>query len=234
MPGERERVTRQGESHRGYDSGSFIPGARFRFLTPAYDSLCRALGLGEALRHFQVGLIADLAPRRILDVGCGTGELVAAVLARLPGASVTGIDPDEHALRLARRKLDGRALDARLLPGRAESLPFDDGSFDLVVSSLMLHHLGSATKLEALREWRRVIAPGGALLLVDFGVPRRRWLRALLWPLRFHILEEQADNFRGRVPGMLSQAGFAFEEAGVYRSVVIAYLGRRVLSRSHP
>ncbi len=112
------------------------------------------------------------------------------------------------------------------MEGRAESLPFPDASFDLVLSSLMLHHLDTATKGRALEEWRRVLAPRGLLLLVDFGVPRSLLTKVLFWPLRFHMFEEQADNFRGRVPEMLLAAGFAFEEAGVYGSVVVAYRAR--------
>jgi ubiquinone/menaquinone biosynthesis C-methylase UbiE len=88
----------------------------------------------------------------------------------------------------------------------------------------MLHHLDRATKLLALREWRRVLAPGGRLVLVDFGVPRSRLAWLLLWPLRFDLFEEQSDNFRGRVPGLLRAAGFGFEEVGVYRSAIVAYV----------
>jgi hypothetical protein len=71
----------------------------------------------------------------------------------------------------------------------------------------------------------RARAPRRALL-VDLGVPRSLAARILLWPLRFHILEEQADNLRGVVPGMLRSAGFVFDEVGVYGSVVVAYRAR--------
>ncbi|HEY6005460.1 MAG TPA: HD domain-containing phosphohydrolase [Anaeromyxobacter sp.] len=233
----------RGRTGRGGDVAGAVPGAgredlippaRFRLLTPAYDLFCRALGLGAALRRFEMELVARLPHERVLDVGCGTGELLAAMASALPGSHLTGLDPDRDALRLARRKLDGRGPDARLVSARAESLPFEDRTFDLVVSSLMLHHLDSDTKVRALREWGRVLAPGGAILLVDLGVPRKRWLRLLLWPLRFRILEEQADNFLGRIPGLLAQARLAFEEVGVYRSAVVAYVAHpsRPLSRA--
>ncbi len=205
----------------------FIPPLRFRALTPIYDFACRALGLGDALRRFEIALLSEVSPRRILEVGCGTGELLRFVVDRFPAGELTGLDPDVGALRRAKRKLDAAGVRAELVRGRAESLPFVDGSFDLVLSSLMLHHLESQTKARALSEWRRVLDGKGLLLLVDLGVPRSPLTRLLLWPLRFHILEEQADNFRGRVPDMLRSAGFAFEEAGVYGSVVVAYRARR-------
>lgn len=204
----------------------FIPPLRLRSLTPIYDVACRAMGLGDRLRRFEVGLLAGLSPRRILEVGCGTGELLRFAGDRFPDASLTGLDPDADALARARRKLQAAGRTAELVTGYAQSLPFPDASFDLVLSSLMLHHLDSETKVRALAEWRRVLDPAGSLLLVDFGVPRSLLAKILLWPLRFEILEEQADNFRGRVPGMLTAAGLAFEEVGVYGSVVVAYRAR--------
>jgi ubiquinone/menaquinone biosynthesis C-methylase UbiE len=211
----------------GMPERSFIPPLRFPSLTPIYDVACRVVGLGERLRRFEIALLADASPRRILEVGCGTGELLRYAGARFPRAALTGLDPDATALERARRKLEEAGRSADVVQGRAESLPFPDASFDLVLSSLMLHHLETATKVRALTEWRRVLDHRGLLLLVDLGVPRSFLTKILLWPLRYPILEEQADNFRGRVPSMLRAAGFAFEEAGVYGSVVVAYHARR-------
>lgn len=205
-------------------ASDFIPGARFRFLTPLYDGLCSLVGLGRKLRRFELSLLEGTAPHSVLEVGCGTGELLAGVAARFPGAEVMGLDADPVALAIAARKLEGRRLTVRLVHGRAESLPFRDASFDLVLSSLMLHHLPAASKVAALREWRRVLSPSGALLLVDFG-RAHSWLpRAATWPLR--PFEHVADNLRGRIPWMLEQAGFAYEEVGTYGAVVIAIRAR--------
>ncbi len=205
----------------------FIPPIRFRALTPVYDLACRAMGLGDRFRRFEIALLPDAAPQRILEIGCGTGELLRFVAVRFPQAALTGLDPDAEALAAARRKLVRAGAPAQLVTGHAQSLPFPDDSFDLVLSSLMLHHLQTPVKARALAEWHRVLEPRGLLLLVDFGVPRSLLAKVLLWPLRFPILEEQADNFRGRVPEMLRSAGFVFEEAGVYGSVVVGYRARR-------
>lgn len=205
-----------------------IPAARFRALTPLYDLLCRAFGLGAALRRFELTCLDPLTFSRALDVGCGTGELLRFVAAARPTTSFVGVDADPDVLAIAGKKLEGVEPRVRLMQARAEALPFPDASFDLVISSMMLHHLDTEAKARALGEWHRVLAPGGALLLVDFGVPRRRWLKIALWPLRYSIFEEQADNLRGRVPGMLSETGFAFAEVGVYRSVIVAYTARPI------
>ena len=206
---------------------SFVPAARFSSLTPVYDLACRLIGLGARFRAFERTLLEDTPVRRVLEVGCGTGELLVELARRYPGAEVVGLDPDPAALGIARRKLEGARLPARLDQGLAATLPYPDASFDLVVSSLMLHHLDTSNKLRMLRECRRVLTGRGQLVLVDFGQPRNRIARWLTWPLRFRIFEEQADNFRGRVPGLMTEAELAFEVVGTYGPVVVAYRARR-------
>lgn len=203
----------------------YVPALRYHWLTPVYDLACRAMGLGERLRRFEVGLLDDLEPRLILEVGCGTGELLRFVARRFPKALLTGLDADPQVLERARGKLAQQGIPATLVPGLAQELPFQTGTFDLVLSSLMLHHLDTESKLRALRDWRRVLAPGGTLVLVDFGRPTSLPVRAITWPLRFHILEEQGDNFRGRVPGMLKDAGFHPKVAGTHGPLVTAWRG---------
>ncbi|MHB8875219.1 MAG: class I SAM-dependent methyltransferase [Myxococcaceae bacterium] len=198
----------------------FIPAFGHRRLTPHYDALCRLIGFGDRLRRFEVGLVEGLSPRRILEVGCGTAELTLALARRFPSAEVVGLDVDPEVLAIAQKKLEPEGGRAQVVPGRAEALPFPDAHFDLVASSLMLHHLSTPEKEQALREWRRVLAPGGTLLLVDFGPPRSRALRAMLWPLRLGVFEHVDDNLQGRIPAMLARAGFAAEEVGSYAKVL--------------
>lgn len=71
------------------------------------------------------------------------------------------------------------------------------------------------------------MADGKFVPALRFGVPRSRLTKVPFWRLRFCILEEEADDLRGRVPEMLREAGFSFEEAGVYGSVVVAYRARQ-------
>jgi ubiquinone/menaquinone biosynthesis C-methylase UbiE len=204
----------------------FIHGARFALLTGHYDRLCRLLGLGARLRAFEVRAIGPVDGKRVLEVGCGTGELLRAVARAGSPARLAGLDPDPDMLAQADAKLRDAGVAAELVRGFAQALPFPDGAFDLVLSSLMLHHLDTPTKRAALAEWRRVLAPGGALVLVDFGVPRSRALRALLWVGKLGIFEEVADNLRGRIPAFLEEAGFSFGEVGRYGDLIVAYVAR--------
>ncbi|PRX50895.1 methyltransferase family protein [Prauserella shujinwangii] len=110
-------------------------------------------------RPAMLELAGEVAGRRILDAGCGAGALAAALRDR--GAVVTGIDASAGMLELARRRL-GADADLRVAD-LARPLPFPDGAFDDVVASLVLHYLEDWGPV--LTELRRVLAPGGRLLV---------------------------------------------------------------------
>ncbi len=151
-------------AHRHY-----LPGMGLHALLPVYDVVHRLLGVGALHRALieRAGIQAD---QRVLDIGCGTGNLLLTLVRRHPGVHATGIDPDERALARARRKLGrGSGARVRLDQGFGQELPYPDGSFDRVLSTLMFHHLDADAKDGMLAEVCRVLVPGGVLLLADFG-----------------------------------------------------------------
>jgi SAM-dependent methyltransferase len=110
-------------------------------------------------RPAMVSLVGDIDGRRVLDAGCGSGPLTAALRDR--GAIVTGFDQSSAMLDLARQRL---GADADLHVGDlGEPLPFVDDAFDDIVASLCLHYLEDWTA--PLAELRRVLRPGGRLIL---------------------------------------------------------------------
>ncbi len=105
---------------------------------------------------------------RILDVATGTGRTLQQIQAARPGASLVGIDLSEAYLRQAGRRLhqSSGAL-PQLLQGNGEELPFRDASFDAVTCVFLLHELPAEARSAVLRECRRVLRPGGRLVLAD-------------------------------------------------------------------
>jgi ubiquinone/menaquinone biosynthesis C-methylase UbiE len=116
---------------------------------------------------------AGVAPGdRVLDVGTGPGYLALAASKLVePDGSAVGIDASPEMVDRARTLAARKGSKAEYLVAAAESLPFDDGAFDVVVSRLVLHHLPGDLKQQALREMARVLKPGGRLLLADLASP---------------------------------------------------------------
>lgn len=108
-----------------------------------------------------VRVAAPGAGEHVLDLGCGTGN--AALLAARDGARVTGVDPAERLLEVARARLAAEGVDARLLSGEAAALPLDDGEADAVVSVFGV--IFAPDSPVAVAEMARVTAPGGRIVL---------------------------------------------------------------------
>ncbi len=114
-------------------------------------------------RTAKLTLLAEPAPRRVLDVGCGTGYLLRVLASQFPEAEeLAGVDPAPSMIDVA-----GASPAARVhfSVGVAEHLPYRDDAFDLVVTTTSFDHWKD--QLTGLRECRRVLRPGGALVLVD-------------------------------------------------------------------
>lgn len=194
-------------SEAGRDEGRrFIPAAGVDWLLPLYDPLNRLLGT-HRLRERLLDAAALRPGDRVLDVGCGTGALSVQAKRRQPAAEITGLDPDAKALARARAAAARAGLAIRFEQGFGDALPFEAGSFERVISSLVFHHLDSAGRAATLAEIARVLAPGGTLGVLDFGPPRGALDRALL--SLFHRGDELRDNLEGRIPAQMSAAGLA-------------------------
>ena len=192
---------------------AFTPALAYSVLTPAYDIALEVIGFGRSFKT-AVAALADVQPgEAVLDLGCGTGTLLQALVARQPDARLTGIDPDPRVLAIARRRLQGSAGPVQLVEGYAQDLPFPAAAFDLVVSTLIFHHLPDPVKVAALGEVRRVLAPHGRFLLVDFGAPSTSVARVLLTlGSLFDGRGNMRANLAGALPGLVAAAGFDLAE----------------------
>jgi len=136
---------------------------------PAAYSSWRESALGRVTDSVEQDLILDLAGPvtgiRVLDVGCGDGVLAAAFARR--GAQVTGIDASPEMIAAARSRAERHAKSMTFEIGQAEALPFEDNTFDVVVSITVLCFIEDAAI--ALREMKRILKPGGRLVIGELG-----------------------------------------------------------------
>jgi len=198
----------------------YLPAAGHDLLLPSYDLIARLFGMN---RVYDVLIAqAELADaHRVLEIGCGTGNVSIRAKRGHPAIELVGCDPDPLALARAQRKargLSGISLDRAY----AQKLPYADGEFDRVLSSMMLHHLDDDVKADAAAEVFRVLRPGGRLHLVDVGgdmtardgLAARRMLRSR------HVTGNLGDS----IPRLLRVAGFDCTAVATHRQRFVGRL----------
>jgi len=191
------------------------PGAQHRPVDAQPDTYerWRQTRLGSITQSHEVDVVFDLAgpltSLRLLDVGCGDGLYLVEAARR--GAVASGVDISEAMLAAARQRADDADVAADLHLGDAQTLPFDDGSFDLVLAITVLCFLPDAQ--QAIDEMSRVLVPGGRLVIGDLGrwnswaaVRRvRGWLGSNTWR---HATFRSA----GQLVIMINDAGLQADE----------------------
>ncbi len=159
-------------------------------------------------RRKQIELSGLRAGYRVLDIGCGTGALT--ILARIvagEAGEAAGIDIAPGMISKARNKASRAGLDIDFRVASVDELPYPDGHFDLVISSMMFHHLPVPTKERGLLEIRRVLKARGRFFLCDFLTPHPLTavflFLLLVWirPTRFQLF--------GKLPGLIGRCGFS-------------------------
>ena len=203
----------------------YVPALAFRILTPIYDPVLRLMFDEAGLKRRLLEQAELREGHRVLDLGCGTGTLLALLARAGVECRAHGVDGDPRMLAVARRKLGPGT--AGLVAALAERLPFAPASFDRVLSSLFFHHLPSDSKLPVLRQAHELLRPGGELHVLDFGRPASLTMLAVFSVLRlFDGLDNTRDNVKGLLTRRMEEAGFvSVAEVGAVSTVAgtVAY-----------
>lgn len=188
----------------------YVPALGYEWLTPFYDALVRLTTRDDVFKKALVEQARIEADHRVLDLACGTATLTILAKQDRPLADVIGIDGDGRILAIAKKKARSAGLEIQFDEGMSFDLPYREGSFDRVISSLFFHHLTRENKMKTLGEVIRVLKPAGEFHVADWGLPANRLMKL---SSRFIKLldgfETTEDSFAGKLPVLLTEAGFA-------------------------
>ena len=180
-------------------------GVSLDYLSDYYDVLTPAER--SEIRRKQIDLIGLEEGERVLEVGCGTGVLsFLSKLAVGETGEVAGIDIAPKMVARAEEKARKANLDISFQVGSIDELPYADGSFDVVISSLMLHHLPMDVKRKGLGEVHRVLKDDGRFFLCDFCSPHP----LTIIPMYLMMIWRPYTRYQlfGKLPELVRESGF--------------------------
>lgn len=186
----------------------------YRKLAEVEDRMWYFRALNRRVTHFlgRAGCLHETRCR-VLDAGCGTGGLIKDMCAAFPAAEVVGLDFSARACELARLRTG-----AEIVEGSITELPFADASFDVVVSVDVVCQVEDGAR--ALREFARVVRPGGAVLV---NVPAFRWM----WSYHDDTCETKHRFTRPELRSLCAEAGLRVEFASYANMLPLPLIAAR-------
>ncbi|KAB2881373.1 class I SAM-dependent methyltransferase [bacterium] len=149
------------------------------------------------------------ANHSVLDFGMGTATLSLLLKKEVPDSFVTGVDVDDKILSIAKRKIEENKAVIVVDIYDGLKLPYENNSFDRVITSLVFHHLDKEQKLNSLKEIYRVLKPAGELHIADWGKASNGFMRLVFYGVQlFDGFRTTKDNINGLLPEYINKAGF--------------------------
>lgn len=197
----------------------YIPALRFSILTPMFDFILTTFMKEKELKSRLVSGLNIQDNEKVLDFGCGTGTLAIMIKESVENCDMYAVDVDLEVLEIAERKAEEKKIDINFIKYDGEHLPYETEYFDKIVTSLVLHHLTSEEKYNALNELQRVLKNGGELHILDFGIQKTAYTKLITGVMK-HI-EPIEDNIRGNIPKYLNELGYVnIQEVGCVNTLL--------------
>lgn len=187
----------------------YVPALSYDFLTPLYDPVVALTTRERAFKRELLRQIDLRAGMKTLDLGCGTATLTIDLKKACPQAEIFGLDGDARILEIARRKVEKANVEIVFNQGLSYEMPYADEFFDAVASSLFFHHLTPENKIKTLRQVFRILKPNGFLHVADWGKPANFLMKIASLPIEWLDGATTKDSFRGKLPVLITEAGFA-------------------------
>ena len=198
----------------------YVSALSYDFLTPLYDPL---IGLAGWEKTFKADLRRHAAIKpdeRVLDLACGTGTMTVAFKKEQPEAQIYGLDGDARILSIAEEKAVRNGVTIEFTNAISTNMPYADGFFDCVVTSLFFHHLTRENKIKTLEEILRILKSGERLLIADWGKAASFQTRLSQRVITWLDGETTRDSFEGRLPSFITEVGFdEVQEIGMTNTI---------------
>lgn len=191
------------------EKAKFVSALRFKWLTPLYDFFIKITMPEMSIKKSLINICYLNDSATVLDFGCGTATLTILAKEHRPEIKITGIDIDKSILKKAAEKIKQKKLDIILTDYDGEKLPFEDSSFDRILSCLVFHHLETSVKQKILAELFRITKSSGQLFIADFG-RSDSWSQRVLFNLIRGLdgLKSTKANANGLMLSLITDAGF--------------------------
>ncbi|MBN2713434.1 MAG: methyltransferase domain-containing protein [Planctomycetes bacterium] len=151
----------------------------------------------------------NLSPtHKVLDIGCGTGLVTKKISVDIPQGNALGVDASPEMINIAKHKRESECC--HFENALAESLPFESASFDAAMSSMFFHHVDLKLKLACLNEMKRVVKPGGRVVIADLDRPWS-WFGNFYGYSGYIFFRqpEIKENLEGCMPSLMTEAGIS-------------------------
>ena len=204
---------------KGYVFEGFLSG-------PSYDRFTGFFGFGPAL-YRRAAMALPLQPgMRVLELGCGTALFGLAIAERIgPTGRIHGIDLSQKQIAYAKRKTSQSNTSFEFHQCSMDQVPFQDSTFDMVVSSMAFHEVPPGVRRGAIREAARVLKPNGFFAIMDWGKPRFSLIALLCLP--FLLIELTSDIWNNTYPDLCRKHNLALSKDIYLNSLVRCQLFRK-------